>query len=128
MKSRINSIMFTGLLVFCSYASTAQKAGETQSSSQNSSEMKTFVIEREIPGVGKSTPEQLKVISQTSCGAIKQLGHQVVWLHSYVTGDKIYCIYKASSEELVREHARKGGFPVNRISEVASVISPATAD
>lgn len=90
--------------------------------------MKTYVIEREIPGAGKLTLEQLKGISQTSCGVLKEMGPQIEWIHSYVTGDKIFCIYKAKNEDLIREHARKGGFPANKITEVATIISPATAE
>ena len=89
--------------------------------------MKTYLIEREIPGAGKLTPEQLKAISQTSCNVLKEMGPQIQWIQSYVTGNKIYCIYKAESEELIREHAKKGGFPANTIIEVSSGISPATA-
>ena len=90
--------------------------------------MKTFVIEREIPGAGKFTPEQLKGISQTSCGVLKQMGTGIEWIHSYVTGNKIYCIYKALNEELIREHAKRGGFPANSIAEISTIISPATAN
>lgn len=90
--------------------------------------MKTYVIEREIPGAGKFTADELKAISQTSCGVLKQMGPQIQWLHSYVTGNKIFCVYKAESEELVKEHAKKGGFPANVISEVANIISPVTAN
>ena len=89
--------------------------------------MPKFVIEREIPGAGKLTPEQLKSISQKSCGVLKEMGPQIEWVQSYVTGNKIYCIYKAENEELIREHAKKGGFPANTIVEVPSIISPATA-
>lgn len=89
--------------------------------------MKTYVIEREIPDAGKLTAEQLKGISQKSCGVLREIGPRIEWLHSYVTGNKIYCVYKAENEDLVREHAKKGGFPANKISEVSSVISPATA-
>ena len=89
--------------------------------------MKTYVIEREIPNAGKLTAEQLKTISQTSCGVLEAMGPSIEWIHSYVTGNKIYCIYKAENEELIREHARQGGFPANSISAVASIISPATA-
>jgi hypothetical protein len=98
-----------------------------QSKTTKSDEMKTYVIEREIPGAGAFTAEQLKTISQTSCGVLKQM-NDIQWVHSYVTGNKIYCIYKAKNEELIREHAKKGGFPANSISEVANVISPATAE
>jgi hypothetical protein len=87
-----------------------------------------YVIEREIPGAGQFTAEKLKEISQTSCGVLKEMGPQKIqWLHSYVTGDKIYCVYVATSEEAVREHAKKGGFPANSVSKVTTIISPATA-
>ena len=89
--------------------------------------MKTYVIEREIPGAGKLTAEQLKTIAQTSCAVLKEMGSSIGWMHSYVSGDKIYCVYKAENEELIREHACKGGFPANTISEVFATISPATA-
>jgi len=81
-----------------------------------------------IPGAGKLTPEQLKGISLTSCGVLKEMGPQIQWLQSYVTGDKVYCVYLAASEEMVREHAKKVGFPANSVSEVATIISPRTAD
>ena len=80
--------------------------------------MPKYVIEREIPGAGKLTPEQLQGISQKSCGVLKSLGPQIQWIESYVTDDKVYCVYTAPSEALVREHAKQGGFPANRISEV----------
>jgi len=89
--------------------------------------MKTYLIERDIPGAGKLTPEQLKTISQTSCTVLKEMGPKIEWIQSYVTGDKIFCVYKAESEELIREHAKKGGFPANVITEIGTVISPATA-
>ena len=90
--------------------------------------MPKYVIEREIPGAGQLTPKQLQAISQTSCGVLRKLGSEIQWDHSYVTGDKIYCIYIAPNEELVREHARQGGFPANRVSEVSSIIDPTTAE
>jgi cell division inhibitor SulA len=90
--------------------------------------MPKFVIEREISEAGKLSGEALKAISQTSCGVLQQLGPQIQWLESYVTGDKIYCIYIAPDEETVREHARKGGFPANRISQVRTMIDPTTAE
>jgi hypothetical protein len=89
--------------------------------------MKTYLIEREIPGAGKLTAEQLKGISQTSCSVLAGMGPKIEWIHSYVTADKIFCIYKAENEELIREHARKGGFPANLILEVPAIISTATA-
>lgn len=89
--------------------------------------MPKYVIEREIPGAGKLTAEQLKAISQTSCVVLNKMGPSIKWEHSYVTGDKIYCVYMAPNEEMVREHAKQGGFPANKISEVFAIIDPATA-
>ena len=86
-----------------------------------------YVIEREIPGAGNLSANDLQGISQHSCSVLEELGPEIQWEHSYVTGDKIYCIYNAPSEELIRTHAEKGGFPANSISEVKNVISPATA-
>jgi hypothetical protein len=90
--------------------------------------MPKYVIEREIPGAGKLTAEQLKGISQTSCGVLSSLGSQIQWLHSYVTDDKIYCVYIAPNEEMVREHAKQGGFPANSVNQVATIIDPTTAE
>ena len=90
--------------------------------------MPKYLIERELPGAGKLTPDQLKAISQKSCGVLSHLGPQIQWIHSYVTGDKIYCVYRAPNEAMIREHAQQGGFPANRISEITSVIDPTTAE
>jgi hypothetical protein len=90
--------------------------------------MPKYVIEREIPGAGVFTPAQLQAISQTSCGVLRKLGPEIQWVHSYVTADKIYCVYIAPNEEMVREHAKQGGFPANSVAEVKSIIDPATAD
>ena len=90
--------------------------------------MPKYVIEREITGAGDLSAQELQAISQTSCGVLQQMGPQIQWLHSYVTGDKIYCLYIAPNEETIREHAQKGGFPANRVSEVKSVIDPTTAE
>lgn len=90
--------------------------------------MPKYVIEREIPGAGNLTPEQLKGVSQTSCGVLNKLGPSIQWVQSYVTADKIYCVYIAPNEEMVREHASQGGFPANRISEVKTMIDPTTAE
>lgn len=90
--------------------------------------MPKYVIEREIPGAGKLSPQDLKAISQKSCSVLNTMGPQIQWLHSYVTGDKIYCIYVAPNEEMVREHAAQGGFPANRVSAVTSIIEPTTAE
>ena len=90
--------------------------------------MPKFVIEREIPGAGDLSPEELRRISETSCGVLQQMGPRIQWLHSYVTGDKIYCVYIAPNEETIREHAQTDGFPANRVSEIKSVIDPTTAE
>jgi hypothetical protein len=90
--------------------------------------MPKFVIERELPGAGQLSESQLQGISQKSCGVLHKLGPQAQWLHSYVTDDKIYCVYIAPSKELIEEHARQGGFPANRVSEVRNVIDPTTAE
>jgi len=90
--------------------------------------MPKFVIEREIPGAGALNAEQLKAVSQTSCGVLRELGPSIQWVHSYVTDNKIYCVYIAPNEELVREHASKGGFPANSVQQVRTVIDPTTAE
>ena len=90
--------------------------------------MPKYVIEREIPGAGNMSPQELQSVSQKSCSVLRNLGPQIQWLHSYVTGDMIYCIYIAPNEEMVREHAQQGGFPANRISEIKTVIDPTTAE
>jgi cell division inhibitor SulA len=89
--------------------------------------MPKYIIEREVPGAGKWDAQQLKNVSQTSCDVLRKLGPEINWQHSYVTGDKIYCVYIAPSEELIREHAEKSGFPANKITKVEEVIDPATA-
>ena len=127
MKALPARITAIAIFLFASFATMAQKTKSTDNS-KNSNEMKTYVIEREIPNAGNLTAEQLKAISQTSCSVLKDMGPKIQWLHSYVTGNKIYCIYKAENAELIREHAKKGGFPANSVSEVANVISPATAN
>lgn len=90
--------------------------------------MPKFVIERDIPGAGKLTAQQLRVISQASCGIVQTLGPQIQWIQSYVADDKIYCVYIAPNAEIIREHARRGQFPANRIAEVKTVIDPTTAE
>jgi len=90
--------------------------------------MHTYVIERDIPGAGQFTPEKLKTIAKTSCSVLRDLGPGIQWIQSYVSEDKIFCIYKAENIELLKEHAQKGGFPINNVYEVSSVISPATAN
>ena len=90
--------------------------------------MPKFIIEREISGAGKLTPQDLQAISQKSCAVLKQMGPQIQWLESYVTDDKVYCVYIAPDEATIREHARQGGFPVNRVSAVKRLIDPTTAE
>lgn len=90
--------------------------------------MPKYIIEREIPGAGKLTNEELHAISQKSCGVIRKLGPEIQWIESYVTEDKLYCVYLSPNEELIREHARQGGFPANRVSQVKRMIDPTTAE
>jgi Nickel responsive protein SCO4226-like len=90
--------------------------------------MPKFVIEREIPGAGKLAPQELHGVAQKSCNVLRNLGPQIQWVESYVTDDKIYCVYIAPNEEMIREHARQGGFPANRVSAVRRMIDPTTAE
>ena len=90
--------------------------------------MPQFLIERNIPGAGKLSAADLKGISQKSCGVLNQMGPQIQWVHSYVTGDQIFCVYRAPNEEMVREHARQGGFPADKVSQITTTISPTTAE
>jgi len=90
--------------------------------------MPKFLIEREIPGAGDLSAQELQGISQKSCSALKNMGPQIQWVESYVTDDKVYCVYIAPNAEMIREHAEQGGFPANRISEIKSVIDPTTAE
>ena len=90
--------------------------------------MPKYIIEREVPGAGNLSTDQLKGISQTSCGVLNKLGPTIQWIQSYVAGDKIYCIYIAPNEAMIREHAAQGGFPANKVTEIAAVIDPTTAE
>ncbi len=92
------------------------------------SQVPEFVIERNMPGVGGLGADQLKGASQTSCSVLRELGPEIQWVHSYVTDNKIYCIYRAPNEEIIREHARRGGFPADSISQVRTMIDPTTAE
>lgn len=124
---RIVSIILAMFVTTAGFAQTASVTTSTKKTKESST-MKTYVIEREIPGAGKLTGADLKSISQKSCGVIKDLGPGIEWVQSYVTDNKIYCIYRAESEELLREHAAKGGFPINYVSVLSTMISPATAE
>ena|SRR5688500_13769550 len=115
--------LFTACLIVFGLAATAQTTSQTQTTK----EMKTYLIEREIPDAGKFTAADLKAISQTSCGVLDAMGPSIKWLQSYVVDNHIYCVYQAENEDLVREHGAKGGFPVTNIMEVSATISPATA-
>jgi hypothetical protein len=90
--------------------------------------MPKFVIERNIPGAGRLTPAELQAISATSCGVLRELGPSIQWVHSYVTDDKLYCIYNAPDEAKIREHARLGGFPCDQVAQVRRIIDPVTAE
>ena len=90
--------------------------------------MPKYLIEREVPGVGNLSAQDVKGLSQKSCSVLQNMGPQIQWVQSYVTGDKIYCVYIAPNEEMIREHAKQGGFPANRISEIKSMIDPTTAE
>ena len=90
--------------------------------------MPKYVIERDIPNAGKLSPQELRAISQKSCGVLSKMGPQIQWVQSYVTDDKIYCVYIAPNEQMVREHAKQGGFPANRVSAVKNMIDPTTSE
>jgi len=128
MKRIKNSILLLVIALFTGMTAMAQTTTVKDSSSKpDPTKMKTYLIERDIPGAGKLTPEQLKAISQKSCSVLQHMGPQIQWIQSYVTGDKIFCVYKAENEDLIREHAKEGGFPANMITEISTTISPATA-
>ena len=90
--------------------------------------MPKYLIEREIPGAGKLSSQDLQGVSQKSCSVLQEMGPQIQWVQSHVTGDKVYCVYIAPNEEMIREHAKQGGFPANRISQISAIIDPATAE
>jgi hypothetical protein len=112
----------------CDRIPTTQPS-EVQSKAESEIDtMPKFVIEREIPEVGKWSAEQLQAVSQTSCGVLREMGPQIQWLHSYVTDNKIYCVYIAPDEDSVKKHAQLGGFPANKISQIRAVIDPTTSE
>lgn len=115
-------LLFIFFFAIASFSAFAQ----TEKTKENKPTMKTYLIEREIPGAGNLSAVDLKNVSQKSCTVLKDM-QDIQWVHSYVTGNKIFCIYKAANEELIREHGKKGGFPVNSITEINTVISPETA-
>jgi hypothetical protein len=126
-KKTINLLL---ILLFVSAATFAQNASATKNQKEKSMEtknMNTYVIEREIPAAGKLNAQELQGISQKSCSVLNELGPDIQWVQSYVTDNKLYCVYRATNEEILRTHAKKGGFPINSVSKVSTVISPATA-
>lgn len=127
-KLTYNILTVVAVMLLLSIAANAQTKTESNTKNQNTPIMKTYLIKRDIPDAGKLTSAELKAISQTSCGVLKEMGPKIEWVHSYVTDDNIFCIYKAENAELVKEHAKKGGFPANSIIEVPTIISPATAE
>jgi hypothetical protein len=108
-------------------AATAQTTTTATTTTDPGKTMKTYVIERDIPAAGQFSAEKLKDISKTSCSVLKEMGPSIQWVQSYVTDNKIFCVYKAENIDLLKEHAKKGGFPITAVYEVSSVISPATA-
>lgn len=126
MKHNLSAcILLIGCLFFEANASFAQNSSTAPIKNPV---LKTFLIERNIPGAGLLTAEQLKGISQKSCSVLKDMGPGIVWLQSYVTGDKIFCVYQAENETMLQDHAKKGGFPINSIMEINNNISPKTAE
>ncbi len=119
MKVLICTMLFSGI----SYSQESKTSPELQKPTI----MKTYVIERNIPNAGQLTSDELKGISQKSCSVIDEMGPKIEWLHSYVTENKVYCVYKAGSKEAITEHGNKGGFPINSISELTTIINPDTA-
>ena len=117
------------VLLLTGYVTFAQKTTENSKSSTTSKQtsMKTYIIERDIPNAGQLTNAQLQEIAQKSSAVVKSMGPQIEWDHSYVVGDKLFCVYRAENEELVRAHGKKGNFPVNEVYEVAAVFSPESA-
>ena len=134
-KKLPNNVLFLKFIFILTLTFTLINCTSNKSSSADiirseavESNQNMYVIEREIPGAGNLTAEELKAISQTSCGVLEEMGSEIHWMHSYVTEDKIYCVYTAPNVEMVREHAKQGGFPANSVSKVATVIDPTTAE
>jgi hypothetical protein len=125
---KLQTQRFLLLLAFILMTGFATMAQSVAGTVKNETGMKTYLIERDIPGASKLDAAQLKGISQKSCSVLKDMGPQIQWVQSYVAGDKIYCIYRAENEELIRIHGKKGEFPVTKITEIANIISPKTAE
>ena len=130
MKTAKTIYVLLTILLTVSTAAFAQTASTTKNKKEkgmSTKTMNTYVIEREIPDAGKLNAEELQGISKTSCTVLKELGPDIQWVQSYVTDNKIYCVYRAENEEILRTHAAKGGFPINKVSKLSTMISPATA-
>ena len=130
-KSYLSKLILVGLLLLSCFSNAQEEAvAEAKNNKEILTEkpqMKTFLIEREIPNAGELTAEQLKGISQKSNAVLSQMGEGIEWIHSYVTENKVYCVYKAENKEAIKTHADKGGFPANKISELSTTINPSTA-
>lgn len=123
----MKTIKIITILALTVFASSTAYSQQSENMETNEKSLKTYVIERDIPGAGNLTGEELVGISQKSCTVIDKMGPSIEWLHSYVTDDKVYCVYRAENKEMILEHAEKGGFPANSIKELMTKISPATA-
>jgi hypothetical protein len=128
LKLLLGLLLVVGVLGISSCTESKASSADTIREEVEANNQNLYVIEREVPGAGKLTAEELKGISQVSCGVLEEMGSEIQWLHSYVTGDKIYCVYTAPNEEMVREHAKQGGFPANAVVKVMTVIDPSTAE
>ncbi|SHG66337.1 DUF4242 domain-containing protein [Flagellimonas flava] len=130
-KINVCALTILGFLFFSHMAIAQQQEviyTKMSSEQREDNNMKTYLIEREIPEAGKLTKEQLKGISQKSCSVLREMGAGIEWLQSYVTDDKVYCLYKAENKDMVRRHAELGGFPVNSIQELSTTINPSTSE
>lgn len=128
MKTKQLMFLLVGVMLALSLAALSQTSKSSNKKENDmKKEMNTYVIEREIPNAGNLNAEELQGISQKSCTVLTELGPDIKWLHSYVTDNKIFCIYQAQNEEILRTHAQKGGFPINKINKISTVISPKTA-
>ncbi len=124
MKTRNLSVV---VMFFFTTISLSSQSTPSPINENDSQKLNTYLIERNIPGAGQLTSEQLQGISRKSCDVLDEMGPKIEWVHSYVTENKVYCLYKAENEELIRKHAEKGGFPVNNVTLLSNVISPETA-
>lgn len=122
----MRSTIFTVLVLLAASAANEANAQSSSTDAGKGVALKSYLIERDIPGAGKLSPQDLKGISQKSCSVLEEMT-AIEWVHSYVAGDKIFCVYKAENESLIRKHAEQGGFPITNITEINTTISPATA-